>query len=176
MEVKLPEEIREASKINLAIADEVAALGYTPYMGPTIAGFSPQAINSFQNVNEAAGAFGMANTQLDPNMSNAQIGEALTGIQAPQQYGGGFTGYSGVPLYQQALADMPPAQREAYASFFMDPYTGAPPTNPAVPQPQFQYSGADPNWWESGAPSTRQGSAPPYNPGDVSRFQSGLGK
>ncbi len=147
--IELPEEIREASKINLAIADEVAALGYAPYSGPTIAGFAPQAINAFQNVNQAANAFGMANVQLDPGMSNAQIGEALTGMPAPQQFGGGFSGYSGASLYNQALSAMPPAQRAAYESFFMNPYTGAPPTNPAVPQPQFQAPGTNANWWES---------------------------
>ncbi len=165
---KLPEFIEKAAKENLAIADEVAAIGFNPYLGPTVAGFSPQQMNAFQNTNQAAGAFGMNNVALDPNMSNAQIGQALTGMAPPQQSVGGISGYSGVPMYQAALEQMPPAQRAMIESFFINPQTGAAPINPAVPRPQFG-TGAAPaplnatarslapasNWWEE---DQRQGS------------------
>ena len=152
---KLPDFIEKAAKENLAIADEVASIGFNPYMGPTVAGFSPQQMNAFQNVNQAAGAFGMNNVGLDPGMTNAQIGQALTGMAPPQQSVGGISGYSGVPLYQAALAQMPPAQRAMIESFFINPQTGASPANPAVPRPQFGTGPAPeplaapaPNWWE----------------------------
>jgi len=155
-EVKLPEFIEKAAKENLAIADEVASLGFNPYMGPTVAGFSPQQMSAFQNVNQAAGAFGLSNVGLDPNMTNAQIGQALTGMAPPPQSVGGISGYSGVPMYQAALEQMPPAQRAMIESFFINPQTGAAPLNPAVPRPQFG-TGPDPvsdkkeGWWEADA-------------------------
>ena len=158
---ELPDFIEKAAKENLAIADEVAAIGFNPYMGPTVAGFGPQQMNAFQNVNQAAGAFGLSNVGLDPGMTNAQIGQALTGMAPPQQSVGGISGYSGVPLYQAALEQMPPAQRAMIESFFINPQTGAAPLNPAVPRPQFgvgdiaeggvDTSEAGPdqlNWWE----------------------------
>ncbi len=157
---KLPKFIEKAAKENLAIADEVAALGYNPYLGPTVAGFSPQQMNAFQNTNQAAGAFGMNNVALSPGMSNADVGQALTGMAPPQQSVGGISGYSGVPLYQAALEQMPPAQRAMIESFFINPQTGAAPLNPAVPSPQFGMGAPvvlpdpllgiqPPNWWEN---------------------------
>jgi len=156
---KLPKWIEKVAKENLAIANEVAAIGYNPYLGPTVAGFSPQSMNAFQNVNQAAGAFGMKNVALDPNMTNAQVGQALTGMAPPQQSVGGISGYSGAALYQAALEQMAPAQRAMIESFFINPQTGASPLNPAVPQPQFgtgydpnakpqKSSVPPPNWWE----------------------------
>ncbi len=156
---ELPGWVEDAAKENLAITNEVASLGYNPYMGPTVAGFSPQQMNAFQNVNQAAGAFGMSNVGLSPGMSNADIGQALTGMAPPQQSVGGISGYSGVPLYQAALAQMPPAQRAMIESFFINPQTGAAPLNPAVPSPQFGVGdppapqAAPPrvqdNWWDA---------------------------
>jgi len=181
-EIKLPKEIEQAAKENLNIANEVAAIGFTPYLGPTVAGFSPQQMNSFQNTNQAAGSFGMNNvdlgggfagqgiTQDNPGfdlqgaagrgltqlgqdlgsrgvMNNAQIGQALTGIQAPNAQAGGFSGYSGSSIFNDLLAQMPAAQRAAIESFTMDPFTGAPPTNPAVPPPEFRFGGEN-SWWD----------------------------
>ncbi len=146
----MPDFIEKAAKENLAIADEVASLGFNPYMGPTVAGFSPQQMNAFQNVNQAAGAFGLSNVNLGSNMNNAQIGQALTGMAPPTQSVGGISGYSGVPMYQAALEQMPPAQRAMIESFFINPQTGAAPLNPAVPSPQFGVEEEEKvkGWWE----------------------------
>ena len=145
---EIPQWLEDAARKNLAITDEVASIGYNPYLGPTVAGFSPQQMSAFQNVNQAAGAFGMANTPLDPNMTNAQIGQALTGIQPPNASADGFTGYSGAGLYQAALDQMPPAQRALIDSFFINPQTGAAPTNPTLTPPPVEPVSAAPRWWE----------------------------
>jgi hypothetical protein len=217
-EIKLPPEIEQAAKDNLKIANEVASIGYTPYVGPSIAGFTPQQMNAMQNVDQSANSFGMANQlggttraansdagpvnpgpqgaagpdrsfierllngdlsgdgaregfgfgpgaemnaggdrraapttspmpQQRPTMSQAEIGSALTGMQAPNAQAGGFSGYSAAPLYNEMLGQMPEAQRAAIEAFTMDPYTGRHPENPTVPQPEWMYSGEG-NWWE----------------------------
>ena len=137
-EVKLPPEIEEAAIANLRVADEVAAMGYTPYTGPTVAGPTPGMQNAMMGQNQAAQAFGMPNTNT-AGMSQEQAMSALTGMPAPTQYAGGFQGYSPIELYRQAIDSMPPAQRAMIESFVIDPVTGAIPTNPAVPAPQFRY-------------------------------------
>lgn len=140
-EVKLPPEIEAAAKANLKVADEVAAIGMTPYTGPTVAGFTPQQMAAMQGTDNAAAAFGLPSVTGGnaSRMSNAQRYQALTGMAPPKVTGGGMTGYSGYGAMQDAIKSMPPAQRAAIESFIMDPVTGAKPTNASVPAPQTNY-------------------------------------
>ena len=135
-EVKLPPEIAAAAKKNIQIADQVAAVGAMPYRGPTVAGLSPQQIAAMQSSEQAAQAFGMPNA-LGPSggasMSGAELYKALTGMPPPQQFAGGFSGYSSAPLFDQQVAALPPAQRAMLESLVMNPITGASPTNKAIP-------------------------------------------
>ena len=59
-EVKVPQYIEDAAKANLARADEISRIGYTPYYGPDVAAFSPMQQASFQNTADTASAFGLA--------------------------------------------------------------------------------------------------------------------
>lgn len=268
--VELPPEIKEAAIDNLDIANEVAAIGYTPYRGPTVAEFNPQQKSGMMAYDQAASAFGMpsavdwnsrGNPQPEtaytmrgeanptsgkggalskpqlgnidpaeiaaavagpqpssstvsggggstaaptgggspdllsetiaptpsphppqyqsptpsphpeaapppgpgmmpppqvqtaapqqptggmsapPGMSTDDIFAAMTGMQPapPTSTMGGLTGYSPAPAYDEALANMPPAQKAAIESFVMDPVTGEAPTNVSVPKPKTSF-------------------------------------
>ena len=132
-EVKMHPEIEKAALANINLANEVAAMGAMPYRGPTVAGFAPGQINAMASFDQAAGAFGMPN-QGTQGMQGNQLYTALTGMPPPQQYAGGFSGYSGMGLADQAYAALPPAQRAMLESFVINPVTGAQPSNPAVPR------------------------------------------
>lgn len=146
--VEYPEEIRRAAEQNLDIANEVAAIGYSPYSGPTIAGFSPQQLAGMQSVDQGAAAFGMPSAvnwqqqggqmAAPQGMSTDALYRALTGMAPPNAQAGGFSGYSAMPLYQAGLDNTAPAQLAATQSFFMDPVTGAPPVSASVPAPKTQ--------------------------------------
>lgn len=118
--VEIPQYIEDASRANLARADEIAKLGYVPYYGPEVAAFSPMQNATFQNTADAASAFGMA-APMD-----------TTGMPAPQVFAGGIQGYSSGSLYDQALAELRarrPGQFNAISGMFVDPVTGAAPRN-----------------------------------------------
>jgi len=134
-EVKIPQWVQDASKANLARADEISQIGYTPYYGADVAAFNPMQQASFANTSNAADAFGMA-------------GGGLTGMEGmPQaQDFNGVMGYSSAPLYQGAVDQLQaqrPGQFDAIMSQFIDPVTGQG-GRPAQVQPQMQapqYSG-----------------------------------
>lgn len=132
-EVKMHPEIEKAALANLGLANEVAALGAIPYRGATVAGFSPQQISGMNGYNQAANAFGMGGVPTQ-GMSGNSLYSALTGMPPPTQQVGGFSGYSGMGMADDAFARLPPAQRALIQSFTMDPVTGAQPVNPAVPR------------------------------------------
>ena len=119
--VQVPAWLESAAQQNLARADRVAQLGYTPYYGPDVAAFSPMQQAAMQGTNQAAAAFGM------PSI------DAMAGITAPQTFAGGVQGYSSAPLYQQsveALRANAPGQAAAMGQMFIDPMTGAQPAAP----------------------------------------------
>lgn len=134
--IKLPPMIEKAAKENLRIADEVAAVGFMPYQGPTVAGLSPQQYSNMQNTGAAAQAFGMAAPQASAGGKGGGI-DPYTGLPMPEQYANGLPGYSPYGLYEQQIGNIAPAQDAFIRSFIIDPNTGAPPTNPAVPTPQY---------------------------------------
>lgn len=134
-EMKLPKWLEEAAQKNLAIADEVAAVGYTPYGGPTVAGFNPMQQSAMGGTNMAAASLGLPELALSAGADGI---DPLTGIPASMAVNGG---YSAMPLYNAAKGQIPDFQRQFIESFVSNPVTGAPPTNPAVPSPQFRPPG-----------------------------------
>lgn len=122
-QVTIPAYIEEASKANLARANEIAQLGYTPYFGPDVAAFTPMQQAAFGNTGQAAQAFGLS-------------GGGMTGMegmpQAQQMAGGGY-GYSSAPIYEAALGQLQqraPAQYDFIRGMFIDPQTGQRPNVP----------------------------------------------
>jgi len=124
-QVSVPKYIEDAGKANLARADEIALIGYTPYYGPDVAAFSPMQNASFQNTADAASAFGMG----APMGPQGNMG----GMPAPTTYAGGVSGYSSAPMYEQALMQLQaqrPGQYNAIMAPFIDPVTGQRPEAP----------------------------------------------
>lgn len=117
--VQLPSWVEDAAKSNLARADQIAQLGYTPYYGPDVAAFSPTQEAAFAGTNSAASAFGMPTAM-------------GTGMPQAQNFGG-VQGYSSAPMYQDALAALQqqaPGQYAAMQNMFLNPQTGAAPVSP----------------------------------------------
>lgn len=119
---QIPEYITDASKANLALADKLSNVGYTPYYGPDVAAMSPMQQASIQGTDQMAGAFGM------PTTGGQQY------LPEPTTFAGGVQGYSSAPLFEQAqmnLQQYRPAQAQYMDSFFMNPQTGAAGANAA---------------------------------------------
>jgi len=118
---QIPDYIEDAAKSNLALADKISNIGYTPYYGPDVAAFSPMQEAAFQNTQDAASAFGM-NTGAGQYMPQAT------------EFAGGVMGHSSAPLFEQSvenLAKFRPAQSQYMDTFFMDPQTGEAGSNAA---------------------------------------------
>lgn len=121
-QVKIPAWLENAAKNNLARADALAQIGYTPYYGPDVAALSPMQVAAMQNTGGAASAFGMA----------APV-DAMAGMPAPQTFAGGVQGYSSAPMFEQSLAALEAARPGQFAALnapFIDPVTGAQPGSP----------------------------------------------
>jgi hypothetical protein len=117
--VSIPEFLQDAAQRNLARADQVSQIGYTPYYGPDVAAMTPMQIAAMQNTGAAASAFGLP-TVADP----------MAGMPTPQTFAGGVQGYSSAPLFQQSLEALrvnAPGQYAAIQSLFIDPRTGGAP-------------------------------------------------
>lgn len=108
--VKLPESIERQAAANQELANKVGSLPYAPYFGASVAGFQPAHQAAFDNMNGAAGAFGL----------KGSAGEGM-----PQSKGiGGFRGYSTEDLYNAGMRQVDPAVLKLYESFFF-PNNGA---------------------------------------------------
>lgn len=121
-QVKIPAWLENAAQSNLARADALAQIGYTPYFGPDVAALSPMQVAAMQNTGGAASAFGLA----------APV-DAMAGMPQAQQFAGGVQGYSSAPMFEQsldALAAARPGQFAALQAPFIDPFTGAQPGSP----------------------------------------------
>jgi hypothetical protein len=117
--VQVPQWLEDASKQNLSRADQIAQIGYTPYFGADVAALTAPQNAAMGNTNSAAQAFGLQG--------------ASGGMPAPQTFAGGVQGYSSAPMYQEAMAALQannPGQYDAIAAMFLNPQTGAAPTNP----------------------------------------------
>jgi hypothetical protein len=118
--VEIPAWLEAAAQRNLAKADSLAQIGYTPYYGPDVAAMTPMQLAAMQGTNTAASAFGMPTA--DPT----------AGMPAAQNYDG-MQAYSSGSLYDQALAELQSRQPGQYAALrapFIDPVTGAQPLAP----------------------------------------------
>ena len=118
---EIPEYIEDAAKSNLALADKISNIGYTPYYGADVAAFAPMQDAAFQNTQDAASAFGM----------NTGAGQYAP---EPTEFAGGAMGYSSAPLFEQSvenLAQFRPAQSQYMDTFFMNPQTGEAGSNAA---------------------------------------------
>ena len=117
--VEVPEYIEEAARRNLAKAEGISQIGFTPYYGPDVAAFTPFQQAGFQQTADVASAFGLAAPTSERDI--------MGGMGAPTQYANGVMGYSSAPLYEQSLAELErrrPAQKSYIDSFFIDPVTG----------------------------------------------------
>lgn len=152
-QVTIPAYIEEASKANLARANEISQLGYTPYFGPDVAAFTPMQQAAFANTGAAASAFGLG-------------GGGMTGMQGmpqAQQMAGGGYGYSAAPIYEAALANLEqraPAQYDFIRNMFIDAVTGKRPNPPFSPELIGTENDAGTIYGEDGRPA----STPLYNP------------
>jgi len=120
--VTIPQYIEDAARANLAKADEISKIGYTPYYGPDVAAFTPMQQAGFQNTAGMADAFGLAGG-----------GTGMEGMPAPTTYAGGIQGYSSAPIFEQSVAELEarrPGQYAAINAPFIDPVTGAQPMSP----------------------------------------------
>ena len=129
-EVTVPAYIENAAKANLAKADAISQVGYTPYYGADVAAFNPMQQASFQNTADSASAFGMA-TPTSPT-------DIMGNMGAPQTYANGVTGYSSAPMFQDAvdtLGYFRPNQKALMDSFFVNPNTGFDPSGAYTASP-----------------------------------------
>ena len=120
--VTIPQYIEDAARANLAKADEISKIGYTPYYGPDVAAFTPMQQSAFQNTAGMADAFGLAGG-----------GTGMEGMPTPTTYAGGIQGYSSAPIFEQSVSELEarrPGQYAAINAPFIDPVTGAQPMTP----------------------------------------------
>ena len=108
-QTQIPDWLKEPAVRNIARAEDVQKIGYMPYYGADIAGFTPMQQQAMQGTVGQAQAFGLA-----PQGMNA-----MAGMPQAQTFdmGGGQTvqGYSSAPLYEQAVAELQ-ARQPTFAS------------------------------------------------------------
>ena len=105
---EVPDWIKQPAIRNLKRAEDVQRIEYMPYRGPEVAAFNATQNAAMDNNIATAKAFGL----LDPNSTLT----ATTGMPTPTDFNG-FSGYSSMPIYDQALADTKAAQPEAVALY-----------------------------------------------------------
>ena len=113
---ELPPWLEDSVRTGMGIGEEKAKMGYVPYTGPDVAALDQQQVQSMQAGSDMASMFG-----LGPKT------DVSAGIPKPQQFAGGISGYSSMPLYeeaQQGLADKYPGLKKYLDSFFIDPVSG----------------------------------------------------
>jgi hypothetical protein len=147
-QVQIPAWLQNAAQQNLARADQVAQLRFSPYFGPDVAAMTPMQTAALQGTNQAALSFGLPG-----------VADPMAGMPQAQTFAGGLQGYSSAPLYQQsvdALRAAMPGQVAAMDRMFINPITGAAPEYPfsmggAAPAPVPGPQGFD--WARSGGSS-----------------------
>ena len=118
---EIPQWVQDAGRKQYQTGTELGQIGYTPYYGADVAAFNPLQTASFDSTGMAANAFGMGGGS--PTF-------ATDGIQAPQTFAGGMQGYSGMPMYNEALntlQEQRPYQKQQLEQQFIDPSTGLTP-------------------------------------------------
>ena len=107
-QTEVPDWIKQPAIRNLQRAEDVQRIEYMPYRGPEVAAFNATQNAAMNNNIGAAEAFGL----LQPNHGLT----ATTGMPTPTDFNG-FSGYSSMPIYDQALADTKAAQPGAVAQY-----------------------------------------------------------
>ena len=113
--VTIPDWIKEPAQRNLARAEQAAQVGYMPWYGPDVAAATPQQISSMQISDAASKAFGFT----------PQNQAFSSGLPTAQDFGGGVSGYSSAPLFNQALTELQgqnPLQFAKYNSLYNNEY------------------------------------------------------
>ena len=110
----IPSWLREPTVRNLERAEKAAKIGYMPWTGLDVAGFTPTQQAAMQMNIDAANTFGM----MPSGYSNLS---AMSGM--PQmQTSNGVSGWSSYPMYQQALKELKriqPKQVSQYRGLFV---------------------------------------------------------
>ena len=130
---EIPQWVQDAGRKQYQTGTELGQIGYTPYYGADVAAFNPMQESAFRSTGTAADAFGMGPASTVP--AGATFGPhsptwATDGIQAPQAFAGGVQGYSGMPMYNEALntlQEQRPYQKQQLEQQFIDPSTGLTP-------------------------------------------------
>lgn len=107
---EIPKWVEEPSKRNLRRAEVAQQIGYQPYIGPDLAAFSPAQEAARDNTYGAAAAYGLG-------------APTKSGLPEATDFGGGITGYSSFPMFDQAREEMrarDPNSAAIYDSLFGD--------------------------------------------------------
>ena len=124
---EIPVWAEEATKRNLARAEDVQRIGYMPYYGPDVAAFNPTQQLAMQNNMDAAAAFGLASPGQD----------AMAGMPRATNYNG-IQGYSSGGLYEQAVAEFE-RNKPGYAREYNDLFAKNSSSNvPRYPTPPYK--------------------------------------
>lgn len=118
--MEIPEYLEAPLRRNISKAEELAQIGFTPYMGLDVAAVTPMQEAAMRNTAMAAQAYGLEGADPMAGMPQAQTV-------------GGVRGYSSFPIYEQALAELEarmPGQYAALRAPFIDPVTGERPMAP----------------------------------------------
>jgi len=107
---ELPDWLKGPAIRNLQRAEDVQRIPYMPYRGPDVAGFNPTQQAAMGTNIDTARAFGL----LGDNYLNLT---PLSGMPEPTEFAGGWSGYSSMPLYDQALAETKANQPEAWEQY-----------------------------------------------------------
>ena len=114
---ELPEWYTNAAQSNISRAQDIAEMGYTPYYGVDVAGFTPMQQAAMGNTAQAAGAYGLSAPTNAMSGMGTMVTDPVTGIQ----------GYRSGDIFDQArneLKQRAPAQYDYYNSMIIDPVTG----------------------------------------------------
>ena len=130
---EIPQWVQDAGRKQYQTGTELGQIGYTPYYGADVAAFNPMQESAFRSTGTAADAFGMGPASTVP--SGATFGPhsptwATDGIPTAQTFAGNMRGYSGMPMYTQALntlEEQRPYQKQQLEQQFIDPTTGLTP-------------------------------------------------
>jgi hypothetical protein len=105
---ELPDWLKQPAIRNLQRAEDVQRIPYMPYRGADVAAFTPATNASFNTNIGAAEAFGL----VAPGSLTA-----TSGMPEPTEFAGGWSGYSSMPLYDQALEELKANQPEAWEQY-----------------------------------------------------------
>ena len=130
---EIPQWVQDAGRKQYQTGTELGQIGYTPYYGADVAAFNPMQESAFRSTGTAADAFGMGPASTVP--AGATFGApsptwATDGIPTPQTFSGNMRGYSGMPMYTEALntlEEQRPYQKQQLEQQFIDPTTGLTP-------------------------------------------------